>query len=161
MIDVRLCHESIPLEQLIAKAGAAEHGAQILFTGAVRNHNEGKPVTAVTYEAFEPLALKSLQEISEEAASEFGQDMTIQVWHRLGRLEIGELSVAILVTSRHRDASYRASRHIIEEMKKRTPIWKHEHYVEGGSEWLRGSALTEVATATSTSTGTLPSAETP
>lgn len=148
MIDVRLCHEKIPLDELLAKAGAAEHGAQILFTGAVRNHNEGKPVSAVTYEAFEPLAVKSLTEISKEAADQFGQDMTIQVWHRLGRLEIGELSVAILVTSRHRDASYRASRHIIEEMKKRTPIWKHEHYVEGESEWLKGSALTSTSVET-------------
>lgn len=142
MIDVQLTEGKIPLEILIATDVAPEHGAQVVFAGMVRNHNEGKNVLAVSYQAFAPLALQTFREICEKAQAQWGEDLTLKLWHRTGRVEIGELSVAIIVSSRHRDASYQASRFMIEELKKKAPIWKKEHYADGDSVWLQGTSLT-------------------
>lgn len=123
---------------LLASCASASDGAAILFVGVVRDHNEGRPVDHLDYEAYPPMAEAALREIVREARErwEVGE---ISVIHRYGRLEIGEASVAIAVAAPHRDAAYEASRYVIEELKKRVPIWKREGYGDGGSEWLRGS----------------------
>lgn len=117
------------------------HGAQSFFFGSVRSRNLGREVIAVDYDAATPLAEKVLREISAEALSRWGDTLRICVFHRVGKLSVGEISVAIGVSSKHRDESYRASRYIIEEIKKRAPVWKKEFYPEGETEWLKGHAL--------------------
>ncbi len=117
------------------------HGAQNFFFGAVREINVGREVVAVEYDAFIPLAEKTLKEISEEAQEKWGQDLKISVRHRIGKLSVGEISVAIGVSSTHRDEAYQASRYIIEEIKHRAPIWKKEYYINGETEWLKGHSL--------------------
>lgn len=117
------------------------HGAQNFFFGAVRAKNLGRTVVAVAYEAFVPLAEATLFEIAREARAEWGELLRICVIHRTGKLEVGELSVAIGVSSPHRDESYQASRYIIEQIKQRAPIWKKEFYEDGETEWLKGYAL--------------------
>ncbi len=117
------------------------HGAEILFLGKIRNHNLGKAVRAVSYDAHPTLAQKVLREICEEAQGKWGNDLCLIVIHRVGRVEINEISVVIQVSSTHRDEAYQASRYVIEQLKDRVPIWKKEHYLEGESEWLQGHAL--------------------
>ena len=117
------------------------HGAQNFFFGAVREMNHGKEVVAVEYDAFIPLAKKVLEEISLEAQNQWGSDLKISVLHRIGKLSVGEVSVAIGVSSKHRDESYQASRYIIEQIKVRVPIWKKEYYINGETEWLKGHSL--------------------
>jgi molybdopterin synthase catalytic subunit len=117
------------------------HGAINCFFGSVRESNHGKKVVAVAYDAFIPLAEKILNEICVEACHAWGEDLCISVVHRTGKLLVGELSVGIVVSSRHRNESYLASRYIIEQIKLRAPIWKKEFYENGETEWLKGHAL--------------------
>jgi molybdopterin synthase catalytic subunit len=113
-------------------------GAVILFLGVVRNQNEGRDVGHLDYQAYPPMAESTLREIVGEARERW-RTGEMAVTHRYGRLEIGEVSVAIAVAAPHRGDAYGASRYIIEELKKRVPIWKREGYLDGESEWLRGN----------------------
>lgn len=117
------------------------HGAEVIFSGRVRDHNLGKKVVAVSYDVFEPLAKKALQDLCIQAAKKWGPRIKIAVVHRVGRLLVGEASVVIAVSSPHRDEAYQASRFIIEQIKHEVPIWKKEHYEDGDTEWLKGHAL--------------------
>jgi molybdopterin synthase catalytic subunit len=128
-------------EVVLAELAAAEHGAELLFLGTVRNENDGRAVLAVSYDAFVPLAEQTFRDIGEESAARFGPGLRVAIVHRVGRLEVGEVSVAVGVASAHRDEAYGASRYVIEQLKVRSPVWKQEHYADGDSSWLRGHAL--------------------
>jgi molybdopterin synthase catalytic subunit len=141
MIQTEVTNEKILASEFFLDSSVPEHGAQIIFTGIVRNHNQGKKVMGVSYDAHPVLAKKVFQEISEEALEKWGHDLSVRIIHRAGRLAVGEVSLVIVVSSRHRDESYQASRYIIEEIKNRAPVWKKEHYEDGDSEWLQGHAL--------------------
>src|SRR4051794_40382081 len=110
----RISKTKIILDEIVTFLSFPEHGAQILFTGVVRDHNLGKRVLAVSYDAFAPLAEKTFQEICVEIKSKWGADIKLAIVHRVGRLKVGELSVAIGVGSCHRDEAYQASRYAIE-----------------------------------------------
>jgi molybdopterin synthase catalytic subunit len=124
---------------LLDGAVSPADGAAILFLGVVRNHNEGREVGHLEYDAYAEMAERTLREIAQEARQRWYTGH-IAVVHRIGRLEVGEVSVAIAVSSPHRGDSYEASRYIIEELKQRVPIWKREGYLSGESEWLRGAS---------------------
>ena len=109
----------------------------------MRNLNHGKKVIAVGYDAFEPLAKKVLLELAESVLQRWGRGLDVLIRHRTGRLEVGEMSVLIVVNSPHRAEGFEASRWIIEEIKKQLPVWKQEYYEEGESAWLSGHALCE------------------
>ena len=130
---------SVP--ELLERVSHPGHGAQTLFLGVVRDNHLGQRVEAVTYDAFVPLAEKVLGDIAREAHERWGPALRVALVHRTGRLAVGEASVAIALGSAHRDAAYQASRYVIEELKRRTPIWKKEHHVGGTSEWLDGQPL--------------------
>ena len=123
---------------------APGNGAVSLFLGVVRNVNEGRRVRTVEYEAYGEMASEELGRIVAEAAALAGTDQVAAV-HRVGRLGVGEASVAIAVSSPHRADAFAGARHVIEEIKRRLPIWKREHYVDGRSEWLTGTELTTAA----------------
>ena len=127
--------------EVFALTSNFSHGAQNFFFGAVRAKNLGRTVVAVAYDAFVPFAEVTIFEIAGEARTKWGDSLKICVIHRTGKLKVGELSVAIGVSSPHRDESYRASRYIIEQIKQRAPIWKKEFYENGETEWLKGHAL--------------------
>lgn len=114
---------------------SSKDGACLLFLGVVRDHNQGRPVTGLEYEAYRGMAEKTLAAITSEASHKFGTDR-INVLHRVGDLGVGEVSTAIAVATPHRGEAYDASRYIIEEIKDRLPIWKREHYAEGDSDWV-------------------------
>ena len=125
---------------VLARVADDGNGAETLFVGVVRNLHQGKRVVGITYDCFRPLARKVLAEIAAEAVERW-PGVRAAVVHRVGRLEVGEASVVIAIGSAHRAASYEASRHVIEEIKVRAPIWKQEHYEHGSSEWLDGQDL--------------------
>lgn len=120
------------------------HGAVDTFIGAVRNHHEGQSVSGITYDVHEALAEKTFTDICEEARARWG-DIKIYMSHYKGQLDIGGISVIIAVSSAHRAESFNTCRYVIEELKKRSPIWKQEHYEHGPSEWLPGHSLREAA----------------
>src|SRR5688572_26751849 len=116
---------------------AAGDGAVASFAGLVRNHNQGRAVRFLEYEAYEPLAVRALVRIIDEAR-DLWPGARLAVHHRIGRLEIGEVSVAIVAASPHRRDAFAACRYAIERIKQIVPIWKHEHF-EGGDVWLEGA----------------------
>ncbi len=124
--------------EVLARVGADEDGAGLLFVGVVRDHSEGRSVGGVRYDAYEEMAVGVLTEIADEAASVLGTDR-IAVVHRVGDLAVGDVSVAIAVSSPHRAEAYESSRFIIEEIKKRLPVWKKELYSDGLEEWVAGT----------------------
>ena len=123
-------------------------GGYAAFEGWVRDHNEGRRVRRLEYEAFEPLAIKEGERIIAEAIARFGVERAACV-HRLGALEIGETAVWVGATARHRDEAFRACRYIIDEVKHRVPIWKKEHYENGDSGWVNCERCAEHAAASS------------
>jgi molybdopterin synthase catalytic subunit len=129
----------IDVAPLLARVAASGHGAATLFVGVVRDLHEGKAVVAVTYDCHVPLARAALRAIADETAVRW--PVKVAVVHRTGRLAVGEASVAIAVGSPHRAAAYEASRHVIEEIKVRVPVWKEEHYAVGSSAWLDGHSI--------------------
>jgi molybdopterin synthase catalytic subunit len=103
----------------------------------VREQNQGRRVSFLEYEAYEPLAIRALQLITDEARASWA-DTRIGVHHRIGRLELGEASIIIVAASPHRAHAFAACRYTIERVKQIVPIWKHEHF-EGGDVWLEGA----------------------
>ncbi len=138
MIHAAVVRAPIGPAEVLAHVGEDQDGATLLFLGVVRDHADGRPVAGMTYEAYEEMAAPVLDEIAREAAVRLGTDR-VAVVHRVGELGVGEVSVAIAVSSPHRAESYDASRYVIEEIKKRLPVWKKEHYTDGQTEWVEGS----------------------
>ena len=122
---------------VVGRVGAPEDGAVALFLGTVRNRNEGRPVGGMEYEGYAEMAREQLAAIVAEAAARAGTDRIAAV-HRLGELAIGDVSVAIAVSTPHRAEAFDAARYVIEEIKKRLPVWKRERYLDGEAEWLDG-----------------------
>lgn len=138
MIRATIQTEPIAPDAVLADVGSDEDGAVLLFLGVVRNHADGRSVRGMHYDAYEEMAASVLREIATEAAVRLRTDR-VSVVHRTGELAIGEVSVAIAVSSPHRAESYEASRYVIEEIKKRLPVWKREHYTDGGEAWVEGT----------------------
>lgn len=129
--------DPIDTAELLTRVGDPQDGAVALFLGIVRNHNESRPVTGMDYEGYAEMAREQLSTIVREAAERAGSDRIAAV-HRLGTLAVGEVSVAIAASTPHRAEAFDAARYVIEEVKKRLPVWKREHYLDSGAEWLDG-----------------------
>jgi molybdopterin synthase catalytic subunit len=130
---------ALELNALVAALGdrAGTDGAVVTFLGLVRNHNAGRQVQHLEYEAFEPLALKAFVRIAGELQERW-PEARLALHHRIGRLEVGEASVAIAVASAHRAEAYAACRYAIERVKQIAPVWKREFF-EGGDVWIEGA----------------------
>ena len=141
---------STPFDESALRAEISDPacGGYAAFEGWVRDHNEGRHVRRLEYEAFEPLAIREGERIIAEAIAQFGVEHAACV-HRIGALEIGEKAVWVGVTARHRDEAFRACRYIIDEVKHRVPIWKKEHYENGDSGWVNCERCAEHAAASS------------
>ena len=117
-------------------------GASIYFLGTVRNINDNKTVTGITYDSHDEMVIKSFEEIYNEADQKLDiKDKAVFIEHAKGYLNLGDVSIIIAVACKHRDQAYILSRYIIEEIKKRSPIWKKEHYQNEDSEWLKGNPI--------------------
>lgn len=129
----------LDLQALIAalSGDGSRDGAVTAFVGLVREQNQGRRVSFLEYEAYEPLAVRALTRIVDEVRESW-PDTRLAVQHRIGRLELGEASIIIVAASAHRANAFAACRYTIERVKQIVPIWKHEHF-EGGDVWLEGA----------------------
>ena len=130
-----LSEEPIRADQAQKQPVEDEAGAEVTFEGWVRDHNDGRSVKGLEYEAFKSLAEKEGNRILAETRTKFSV-LSVTCVHRTGSLSVGDLAVRVAVTARHRNAAFDACRYIIDEVKKRVPIWKKEHYREGDSGWV-------------------------
>jgi molybdopterin synthase catalytic subunit len=130
---------SAPLDVAAVTASVAGRadGAVTTFVGLVRDHNAGRRVLWLDYEAYEPLAIRSFEQIADEAAAQW-PEARLAIHHRVGRVEIGDASVVIAAASPHRADAFAACRYAIERIKQIAPIWKHEHF-DGGESWIEGA----------------------
>jgi molybdopterin synthase catalytic subunit len=129
----------IDVAALIAEVAADSNGATSLFLGTVRNLNDGRAVTGMEYTAYDSMASRELERIVKEAGAAFA-GVSIVVEHRTGALVLGDVSVAIAAAHPHRRDALDATRFVIEELKRRVPIWKREHYADGTREWIDPTA---------------------
>jgi len=129
--------DELDLSAAVRLVDAPATGAVVTFVGLVRDHNQGRRVLHLVYEAYQPLAERALQRILDEARERWPA-VTLAIHHRIGRLAIGEASVAIAASSPHRTDAFAACRYAIERIKQIVPIWKHE-YFEGGDIWIEGA----------------------
>ena len=121
---------------------SSSYGASIIFNGTVRNINKNKEVIGMTYDTHDELVIKSFEEIYNEASEKLKIiDKAVFIEHIKGYVGLGETSIIVAVACKHRDQAYMLSRYIIEEIKKRSPIWKKEHYKNEQSEWLKGNPI--------------------
>lgn len=128
------------LARLAARVAAAhpDVGATVTFEGRVRNHHKGRSVERLSYSAYERLAENEAHAILGEAMSKF--ELTFaHVIHRTGELQVGDIAVWIFAGSAHRSAAFDGCRYVIEEIKQRLPVWKHEFYDDGTSMWVNGA----------------------
>lgn len=133
-IDPQVCRRAV---------GSPAAGGFVAFEGWVRDHNEGRPVSSLEYEAYAALAVVEGERILEEARERFAVEHLGAV-HRTGHLAIGDLAVWVGVSAAHRDAAFAACRYVIDELKRRVPIWKREHYADGTAEWVNCAACAHV-----------------
>lgn len=136
-INVGVTTEVLNPSEIADTVRQATNGAVVIFEGVVRNNNQGRDVLFLEYEAYPDMAEKILHRIGREALDDF-QIGDIALWHRTGRLEIGETSLVIVVGSPHRREGFAACLEAVEKVKALVPVWKHEVW-DGGSEWLRGA----------------------
>ena len=121
---------------------SSKYGASIYFVGTVRDQNNNKKVTGITYDSHDALVIKSFEEIYKEAETKFKfENISVFIEHIKGYVALGDTSIIIAVACKHRAQAYEFSRYIIEEIKKRAPIWKKEHYENKDSEWLKGNPI--------------------
>ena len=131
-----IVHGSIETERVLQAIKRPEDGACAVFEGIVRNHSRGRRTLYLDYEAYEPMALKEMESLAEQALQRFAV-REVALVHRLGRLEIGETSVLVAVASAHRGPAFEACRWLIDTLKRTVPIWKKEHF-EDGAVWADG-----------------------
>src|ERR687894_569437 len=131
-----LTHDPIELTALLAQVQSASRGGIACFLGAVRDHHGGRKVVRLDYSAYGPMAEAECGRIVHEAESRW--QCAVALRHRIGTLAIGDTAVAIAAASSHRDEAFAACRYVIEEVKRRVPIWKREFYADGSMAWVGG-----------------------
>lgn len=130
-----IVHQPIDAAALLREVAASSNGATVLFTGSVRELSEGRTVTGIDYDAYEAMAHEELARIVREACERFATSHVVAE-HRVGSLELGEVSVAIAAGHPRRAGAFDAARFVIEEIKLRLPVWKQERFVDGTREWV-------------------------
>jgi len=140
IIDLK--KEKIEVKNAEDFISSSKFGASLIFKGTVRNTNNNKKVTGITYDSHDAMVIKSFEEIYNEIDQKLKiKDKAVYIEHVKGYLNLGEISIIIAVACTHRAEAYILSRHIIEEIKKKSPIWKKEHYENEKSEWLKGNPI--------------------
>jgi molybdopterin synthase catalytic subunit len=138
-MSFRMSAETLAPAELKVQLAAETAGACVCFEGWVRNHNDGEAVVALEYESHEPVAVKEGDKILAEALERF-DIVAARCVHRVGLLQLGDCAVWVGVSAAHRAAAFDACRFIIDEIKRRVPIWKKEHYRDGHSGWVNCAA---------------------
>ncbi|AFY49116.1 molybdopterin converting factor, large subunit [Nostoc sp. PCC 7524] len=126
----------LSLEEIYAKADDPGNGAIVVMSGMVRNQTDGKPVVSLEYQAYEPMALQVFYQIAADIRVIWTDVKRVVIHHRIGRLQIGEISVLVAVGCPHRSEAFEACRYAIDTLKHNAPIWKKEHWQDGSSTWV-------------------------
>ena len=134
-----LSEQPVDLATLIAAVQSSERGGIACFLGTVRNHHQGRDVVRLEYSAYVPMVEAECARIVAEAESQWS--VAVRLKHRVGRLEVGDAAVAVVAAAAHRDEAFVACRHVIEELKRRVPIWKREFFADGTVEWVGSGAV--------------------
>jgi len=130
----------IGIERLLAAAARPDCGAVVLFLGTTRDRHEGRSVERLEYEAYRPMALAALEQAERDTVERHAV-ASCRIVHRLGEVPPTEASVAVVVAAAHRAAAFEACRWAMERVKSAVPIWKKEHYADGGAGWVEGKRL--------------------
>jgi molybdopterin synthase catalytic subunit len=130
-----LTDNPLNIREHVDQLSTPEAGACVTFEGWVRNHNEGKEVLWLEYEAYDQMAVAEGRKILEQALVQF-DILEVLCVHRVGRLKIGDIAVWVGVSACHRKAAFAACEKIMDEIKSRVPIWKKEHYADGNADWV-------------------------
>jgi molybdopterin synthase catalytic subunit len=130
-----LTHAPIDPAAVLAQVGSPHAGAVVLFLGTTREVTNGRRTRSLDYECYTEMAERKLAELEAEARQRWPL-VACALVHRVGHLDIGEASVAVAVSSPHRDAAFEAGKWLIDTLKEVVPIWKHEHWLDGTSEWV-------------------------
>ena len=134
-----LTEQPIRLDPLIDQVRAPDRGGIAIFLGLVRDHHQGKGVLGLDYSAYGEMAERETAKIIAEVTSR-GSRVAVVVQHRIGALTVGDTAVAVVAASAHRAEAFEACRYVIEELKKRVPVWKKEMFVDGTVEWVDPTA---------------------
>ena len=137
MIRTWITDQPLDTAHVLAAVGTPADGAVLMFAGTVRNQNDGRAVTGMRYDAYADMAARVLRAIADEAGARWDVS-AIAAAHRTGELVIGDMAVAIAVSSPHRAEAFDAGRYVIEETKRRLPVWKQERYADAVPRWLEG-----------------------
>ena len=133
---IRIVFEAIDMNEVLRAVSDPAAGGIALFVGTTRNHSDGKEVRSLEYEAYAPMALRLMEEISSEARKRWSI-CRMAIVHRIGKVDLGEASVMIAVSAPHRKEAFDACRYTIDKLKETVPIWKKEWYTDG-SKWVEG-----------------------
>jgi molybdopterin synthase catalytic subunit len=134
--DFRITFAPLSLSDVYDLADNSGNGAVVLMSGTVRKETEGKSVTYLEYQAYEPMAIKVFQEISDRILQQWNNTNTVIIHHRIGKLKIQDISVLVAVGCPHRQEAFLACQYAIDTLKHNAPIWKKEHFVDGASTWV-------------------------
>ncbi|WP_243714014.1 molybdenum cofactor biosynthesis protein MoaE [Nostoc sp. 106C] len=126
----------LSIDEIYAKANDPANGAVVVMSGMVRNQTDGKPVVSLEYQAYEPMALRVFSQIAADIRSLWPDVNRVVIHHRIGRLQVGEISVLVAVGCPHRSEAFEACRYAIDTLKHNAPIWKKEHWQDGSSSWV-------------------------
>ena len=124
------------LSDVYALAEDHANGAIVVMSGTVRHQTDGKPVVALEYQAYEPMALQIFRQIADAIHKRWSDVNRVVIHHRTGRLELGEISVLVAVGCPHRAEAFEACQYAIDTLKHNAPIWKKEHWADGSSSWV-------------------------
>jgi len=129
-----LTTEPLRLDRLVAEVLSPERGGVATFIGVVRNHHDGRSVVRLEYSAYDAMAEAECQRIVAEAEERW--PVRVAVEHRIGKLEVGDAAVMVAAAAAHRAQAFEACRYVIEELKRRVPVWKREHFRDGSTVWV-------------------------
>lgn len=131
---ITIAHLSV--EEIYTLADDPANGAVVVMSGTVRNQTEGRGVVALEYQAYEPMAVRVFQQIATEIRRQWPDVNRVIIHHRIGRLQVGEISVLVAVGCPHRGEAFAACQYAIDTLKHNAPIWKKEHWGDGSSSWV-------------------------
>ncbi|MBD2312841.1 molybdenum cofactor biosynthesis protein MoaE [Desertifilum sp. FACHB-1129] len=126
----------LSLDEIYALADDPANGAIVVMSGTVRHQTDGKPVVALAYQAYEPMAIEVFRQIAAQIRTTWPDVNRVVIHHRVGKLKIGEISVLVAVGCPHRGEAFAACQYAIDTLKHNAPIWKKEHWADGSSTWV-------------------------
>ena len=143
--DFRVTFAPLSLSEVYQLADHSANGAVVLMSGTVREQTDGKPVTYLEYQAYEPMVVKVFQQISDRILEQWQEINTVIIHHRVGKLQIQDISVLVAVGCPHRKEAFFACQYAIDTLKHNAPIWKKEHFVDGASSWVSIGSCEQVS----------------